>query len=198
MSKKIIILGILCMFFVAFVAFFGGTYVMHKTGDDKFCNTCHSWMDPMTQTYLSGSHGGNNPSGVKASCVSCHLPHDDSKLHYTFKKALNGITEISYMLVNSPEDMDWETNRKNREKYVFDSGCLSCHANITQANTKNEGAKFMHEQYLKSQKSNDKEKLTCVSCHKNIGHEDLEKVLYDRKNPPIGNWDTDDNASVKK
>lgn len=37
-----------------------------------------------------------------------------------------------------------------------------------------------------------------MSCHKNVGHEDLEKVLYDRKNPPIGNWNTDDNASVKK
>ena len=34
-----------------------------------------------------------------------------------------------------------------------------------------------------------KDKLSCVSCHKTVGHKNLGKILYEIKNPPVGNWD---------
>lgn len=185
--KKLILGGFL-LILVACFAYFGGNYVMYKTGDDKFCNLCHSWMNPMTEAYLKGSHGGENYLGAKASCVSCHLPHDASKMEYVFQKALNGIAEVTHMAFNDPKKYDWVKNQERREKYVFDSGCLSCHANIENAPAKNDKIKMMHQKYQQQKNAKGEERLTCVSCHKDVGHEDLGKILHEIKYPPIGSW----------
>lgn len=177
---------------VAFVSFFGGNYLVTKTSDDKFCVSCHEWMDPMTNAYHNSNHGGNSSLGVKAKCAECHLPHDDSKIAYMFKKAANGISEVTYMLFHDAKSMDWEKNRQRRDEYVFDSGCLNCHTNIGKEPSKSQNVKQMHAKWLEFKDSKGSEKLSCVSCHKNVGHEGLGKILYERKNPPVGVWSESD------
>jgi putative tetraheme cytochrome c len=74
----------------------GIAQMIHMTGDDKFCVSCHV-MEPMRDAYLNDIHGGKNRVGVKADCVACHLPHDNV-LNYVFRKAYNGATEAAAMV----------------------------------------------------------------------------------------------------
>lgn len=49
---------------------------LHRTSDDRFCIVCHE-MKPMVAAYHNDVHGGNGKVGIKVSCVTCHLPHDN-------------------------------------------------------------------------------------------------------------------------
>ncbi len=184
MKKIFIKFCLFCVF--AFVIFFGGNALIHSTGDDKFCTLCHEWMDPMVQAYHRDKHGGANRKGVKVKCVDCHLPHD-SYISYVFQKGLNGFNEVTHMMFNDADKMDWQVHRQNRTKFVYDSGCISCHERILDVNSTNANINDMHKIYADFKDK--KDKLSCVSCHKTVGHKNLGKILYEIKNPPVGNWD---------
>lgn len=183
---KKIILTITFFIVFAFVIFFGGSALVHSTQEDKFCILCHEWMEPMVNTYHADIHGGAGKFGLKVKCVDCHLPHD-GYIGYVFKKATNGISEVTHMMFNDAKDQLWQDNRKNRCKFVYDSGCLSCHKTILDINSSNQNINDMHSLYAKY-KDDKKEKLDCVTCHKNVGHNNLGKILHEINNPPVGNW----------
>lgn len=184
MKTIIIKTCLLCAF--AFVVFFGDNALVNSTSNDKFCALCHKWMDPMVLSYSNSSHGGANKFGLKAKCVDCHLPHD-SYIKYVFQKGINGVSEVTHMIFNDANDTNWQENRKNREKFVYDGGCISCHETILDVNSTDENINDMHKIYTsRLDKTN---KLSCVSCHKTIGHKNLGKILYEIKNPPVGNWE---------
>lgn len=84
----------------------------------------------------------------KAKCVDCHLPHD-SYIGYVFKKASNGISEVTHMMTHDAKNQPWIENRKNRAKFVYDSGCLSCHKTILDKNSSNANITDMHALYSK-------------------------------------------------
>ncbi|CZE46282.1 cytochrome c3 family protein [Campylobacter geochelonis] len=177
----------ICLLLVfAFVVFFGGSALVHHTQEDKFCSVCHEWMDPMVSAYHNDVHGGASKHGFKAKCVDCHLPHD-GYVGYIFKKAANGASEVTYMLFNDAKDKAWQENRKNRDKFTYDSGCLSCHKTILDINSSNQNIDDMHALYAKF-KDNSTQKMNCVTCHKNVGHKNLGKILYEIKHPPVGDW----------
>ncbi|CUU88367.1 NapC/NirT family cytochrome c [Campylobacter hyointestinalis] len=100
---------------------------------------------------------------------------------------MNGISEATHMVFNDAKDMDWQGNRKNREKFVYDSCCISCHQTILDINSSNQNINDMHKLYAVSIQNKDK-KLSCVSCHKTVGHKNLGKILYEIKHPPVGDW----------
>ena len=118
----------------------------------------------MVTAYHNDVHGGASKNSFKAKCVDCHLPHE-SYVGYIFKKASNGISEVTYMLTHDAKDEPWQENRKNRAKFVYDSGCLSCHKTILDKNSSNANITDMHALYSKF-KDDTKNKLDCVSCHK--------------------------------
>lgn len=189
MNKKIIlsIVGISIVFGLIFT--FAGHSAIKATSDDRFCISCHTWMKPMVDSYSDDIHGGNNEVGIKTQCVSCHLPHD-SLSNYLFKKGVNGIVEVTSFIVNDPEKMDWQAHRKNRESFVFDSGCMTCHSNIEKTESQSSAALRMHTLYTKY-KDADIDPLKCASCHKNVGHKKLSKILYDKTHEPVGEWEED-------
>lgn len=78
----------------------GIAQMIHMTGDDKFCVSCHV-MEPMRDAYLDDIHGGKNRVGVKADCVAYHLPHNNV-LNYVFRKAYNGAAEAAAMVLSDP------------------------------------------------------------------------------------------------
>ncbi len=183
--KKILVIG--GIFLIgAFIFSLVGHQAMKLTSNDKFCTVCHSWMDPMVETYKGDVHGGNNAMGTKAECVSCHLPHD-SLFGYLVKKAKNGLVEGWVMMTEDAKDKDWIKNLERRKEFVFDSGCISCHQNITTSKARSEQSVKMHTLYEKSQGKEDA--LACVSCHKVVGHDNMGKKLYELKHPPVGEWD---------
>jgi len=109
----------------------------HMTGDYEFCTGCHGY-EPIAQAYREDIHGGNNPSGVRAACNDCHIPHDNS-LHYFWVKARHGIMDPTMALLKAPHDIDWHGIRERREEFVCDSSCLNCHKylqEVTEGNRK--------------------------------------------------------------
>lgn len=188
-NKLFIVTTLAVSFFATLVFIFGGHAAIKATSGANFCTACHAWMDPMGEAYANDVHGGNNAHGTQAKCVDCHLPQD-SLAKYLVVKGVNGISEVASALFLDPEEMDWQEHREKRESFVYDSGCKSCHAKITTTQSQSEVAKRMHQKYV-LYKDADKDPLKCVSCHKNVGHKRLSKILYDRTHEAVGEWPTD-------
>ena len=136
----------------------------------KFCVTCHS-MELFERAHNDDVHGGNNAHGVRATCAQCHLPHDNS-INYLYTKARTGIHDLWVENLGDPDNIDWQAKRAHREEYVYDSGCITCHANLEEATKATPKALIAHKPYFLGQ-TDDK----CVTCHENVGHADLSARL---------------------
>ena len=143
---------------------------IHMTSDDEFCSSCHSHA-PIGSSYREDLHGGNNPTGWRASCAQCHIPHDNS-LHYLWVKGIHGIRDPLMELIKEPHDIDWHGYREHREDYVYDSACLSCHVKLEQQTQASGRAFLPHRSYF-----SDNNEKQCVSCHKHVGHRALGNHL---------------------
>lgn len=167
--KKMIFL-ILFGFVIGLVTIFFGHKTIQITGDLPFCGACHV-MEPMEKSYLNDVHSGIGKTGVKAACVDCHLPHDNI-FNYLLTKAYNGTKEVFITAIGKDKDIDWLEKLNHREKFTYDSGCLNCHSNITN-NLASNSQNTMHMKYLDSNNT-----LSCVSCHKQVGHSGLRGELH--------------------
>ena len=161
----IIIGGILGM-----VTSLGIAEAVHQTSDDRFCTMCHT-MQPMADSYAKDVHGGNNSKGVKATCVACHLPHDNIA-KYLFQKVSISAHDVRVQLFGDLEAIDWEAKRKHAKHFVFDSGCMSCHTNLREATMGTPKSLIAHREYFEKRTTK-----TCVECHNNVGHHILGDYL---------------------
>ena len=143
-------------------------YAIERTSGVEFCTTCHS-MDPMGESYRLDVHGGRSSHGVQASCSDCHLPRDNPlNFMWTYWRRLVGDAWVEF--IHSPDVTDWEALRDDRESYVYDSGCLSCHANLLDAFPRETEAFVAHKPYFSGEIHK-----KCVSCHTSVGHKDLNR-----------------------
>lgn len=171
-KSKIFIIGLAGVFIGLLLSL--GTYEgLHRTSNDKFCVICHE-MDPMVAAYQNDVHGGKGKTGIRVNCVDCHLPHDNV-LSYIMTKARNGVVEGAIHFFGNPKDIDWYKNRENRQHFVKDEGCISCHPNFETNGYISKKGHEMHEHYA-SLKGTDKE-IGCASCHNEIGHKGLRSML---------------------
>jgi|GEM_PF-148817 len=146
--------------------------IFHATSDYEFCTSCHSHK-PIGTSYLEDVHGGNNAVGFRATCSQCHIPQDNS-FNYLWVKSLHGVIDPTMELLKDPHDIDWHGHREKRESYTYDSGCLSCHKFLQEKTLANTKAFLPHRRYfLNSENQQDSEKLSCVGCHKHVGHKNL-------------------------
>ena len=152
------------------VVSFGIGVAVHHTSSDKFCVKCHT-MEPLVESYKADVHGGNNPEGVKAKCVECHLPHD-TLLNYMYTKTATSLHDIRVQFFTDLESIDWEAKRKHASDYTYDSGCMNCHTNLREVTMSDPKAFIAHKEYY--EKRTDK---TCVECHNNVGHHVLGDYL---------------------
>ena len=143
--------------------------MIHATGDDDFCGGCHSHA-PISASYREDLHGGNNTSGWRATCSQCHIPQGNA-LRYLWVKGVHGVVDPTMEILKHPHDIDWHGNREHRKRYVYDSGCLSCHLYLEERSEANFKAFLPHRRYFSS------EDLTCVECHQQVGHARLGSHL---------------------
>ncbi len=171
--KKIIFIGFVGIFIglvISWITYEG----LHRTSNDKFCVVCHE-MRPMVSSYHQDVHGGSGKSGIKADCITCHMPHDNV-FNYIYTKAKNGIVEGKIHFFGDVDAIDWNANRENaREHFVYDEGCLKCHSNyLTNKFISKQGIK-MHKHYASL--LNTSKKIKCASCHVGVGHAGLRNTL---------------------
>ena len=144
--------------------------VIHRTSDVDFCTQCHS-MVPIGDSYRADLHGGGTSHGAVAPCTGCHLPHDGPAT-YLVAKLRTGLHDVWVELSSDTEKIDWLGMRERREQFVYDSGCLDCHAALENATRSSAKAFVAHKPYFLGQVDK-----RCVSCHPSVGHADLESYL---------------------
>jgi len=144
--------------------------VMHETGDEAFCRTCHA-MRPMADAYREDVHGGAGEQGIQALCTDCHAPHDNP-LNHVWAKMRFGTHSIWAQLTYDLDEIDWEAKREERERLVFDSGCLHCHSDLERASKKDSSTFIAHRPYFQGRTSKQ-----CVTCHERVGHKNLSAHL---------------------
>jgi len=186
MDKKKYSLGIWIIFSIILfgiaigmaTSFFTVIAVKH-TSDVNFCGSCHS-MKPMAKAFKNSIHGGYGDSGVMATCADCHLPHK-STIGYMVQKVKTGAWDVWVESTHDTSKIDWHEKRLESRNWVYDSGCLHCHENLTQGTKPNKKAFIAHKAYFSKKLlvdvGNSKELAKCVDCHKYVGHYQLDKYL---------------------
>ncbi|GAB3514657.1 cytochrome c3 family protein [Photobacterium alginatilyticum] len=154
--------------------------IAHSTGDAAFCGSCHS-MEPMANTFKLDVHGGNNNHGFVAQCVDCHLPQD-SVFGYMVDKTKHGINDVFVENFTNTDEIDWIARREERERFVFDSGCLNCHqALLDRQEAENPKSLQTHAHYKNQLASGDP--IQCVSCHVTVGHNGMLRSELNKRYP---------------
>jgi len=154
------------------------SWMMIETGIEvtsraDFCGTCHV-MEPMVASFEASMHGGNNPRGITSACTDCHVSHENVFAHF-IGKARSGTHDVWVTLTTNEAENDWQALRLERERYVYDSGCLTCHQNLEKATADSEA----HTKYFAGEINSQ-----CVSCHDEVGHSNLNKYLIAKKYSP--------------
>lgn len=144
--------------------------VMHRTSGESFCGDCHT-MAPMVASYRQDIHGGAGARGVQARCAQCHLSHDNA-ISYLVSKTRFGMHDAWAQLTYDLDAIDWQAKREHRERFVFDSGCLECHANLESASESSAVNFVAHRPYFLGTTTS-----KCVTCHQRVGHKDLSAHL---------------------
>ena len=147
-----------------------GESLLASTSGAEYCASCHA-MQPMVESYEDDVHGGRSPSGASADCVDCHVPHDSSA-RYLWGRVSLAAGELWTTLAGDPSTIDWQARRQERERYVFDSGCLACHDELSKAFPRASEVREAHESYFAGEIE-----ARCVTCHASVGHRDLEAYL---------------------
>lgn len=161
---------IIAVFVFPFLSWWIGEESFTATSNADFCVNCHS-MEPFVLANADNHHGGNNDFGIKASCTTCHLPHDNSA-NYLYVKARTGIHDIWVETFYDTSKIDWKAKTEHREEFVYDSGCLTCHVELERATQDQEE----HRNYFAGNTTS-----KCVTCHEEAGHSNLNKYLLKNK-----------------
>ena len=148
-----------------------GVYEIADTTDSaKFCGSCHV-MEPFVASFQIELHGGNNQVGFSAKCNDCHLPHDNV-LNYLFVKAITGANDVWVNTFRDTSKIDWIQKMKDPGRYVYDSGCMTCHVNLQAKSLSNPRAFLPHRAYFARTAAK-----TCADCHSDVGHEHLAEFV---------------------
>ncbi|MBI5682625.1 MAG: NapC/NirT family cytochrome c [Deltaproteobacteria bacterium] len=157
---------------------YGGFNVLIFTNKTGFCAKCHS-MRYNYNEYKQSVHY-KSPSGVRAECADCHVPHGVGALAVAKMFAVKDIW--AELTKDTGEKETWDKERPRlakivREKFLkSDSGnCRRCHKAEALVPTKIQGQNA-HEK-MKTQKK------TCIDCHYNLVH---QKVPWPEKEKVSG------------
>lgn len=157
--------------FVAGVIFWGAfNTAVEFTNTETFCTGCHEMRDNVYVELKRTVHY-TNPSGVRAKCSDCHVPHD-----WTDKMArkMQASKEVWGKIFGTISTRDkFQAKRlemAQREWARFKSNdsleCRNCHSEKAMDFTRqSKRAAEAHETFLATGEK------TCIDCHKGIAHE---------------------------
>ena len=161
------IVGIIVLIAAGFIAAAGFSTALEATNSTEFCTSCHS-MQWVKAEWMESMHY-NNPSGARAECQDCHVPHPIvPKLSAKLLAAKDVWHEIKGT-IDSEEKFKahrWEmANRVWARMEASDSReCRNCH--IAEAMDLDEQSRTARRKHRRAQQ----EGRTCIECHTGVAH----------------------------
>lgn len=153
-KKPIPILSLAVILAIGFVVGAGAFTFWYANGfsyfsnDSKACNNCHV-MNEVYKDWSTGSHKN------AATCNDCHIPSD-----FIPKWSMKAQSGFSHAYAFTLKDLPTNFTATPKSKEIVQENCIRCHSAMV-SNVVNPTTNVVHN-YDKS--------LSCVSCHKNIGH----------------------------
>jgi nitrate/TMAO reductase-like tetraheme cytochrome c subunit len=140
------------------IAAFAGTVVISES--NEFCISCHE-LDYAYKGWEQSTHV-NNPEGVMANCVDCHVPPQLSDLALSKVDSLNEL--YAHWFKPSSDPFWWQQNlprlRERARERLKDDNCLRCHK--WRFEPRSPEGKIAHATAF--------ETTRCVQCHQYLVH----------------------------
>jgi len=153
---------------IAGLSVFGSTMVYTST--EPFCATsCHEMANNSNLEYMGSSHDKNR-TGVRATCVDCHVPHAPVPLYIAKMGALNDLwSHHVTKSVDTREKFEAQRGKMAQRVWTYMKGndsreCRHCHS------AANMDPDRQSPQAVARHAKAKREKLTCVDCHFGITH----------------------------
>lgn len=169
--RYVVVLGLLIIgAAIGVIASAVGATAIQATSGNDFCVSCHE-MTEVAEEYRQTAHY-RNASGVRASCSSCHLPHENW-FDYVVAKAQSGTRDLWMHFiggVDTPEELNERRHELAQDVWAdlqaSDSEtCRNCHGFEAMAlDAQGKPAGQVHNILKTGTK-------TCIDCHKGIAHE---------------------------
>jgi cytochrome c-type protein NapC/trimethylamine-N-oxide reductase cytochrome c-type subunit TorC len=166
----LIVLGII----VGFPVFSMAYYTLVRTSTPQFCASCHE-IEYAYDTWKTSTHV-NNPQGVVADCMDCHLPAPENTFEFFYAKTYHGIKDVVMHFIIDPSQYDHKKNRERAYEDIDNSQCRKCHRNLLEMPYKR-GAMLAHKTVLYPREGYEKQ---CVDCHDRLVHFPKDSYAYDR------------------
>ncbi len=107
---------------LALFLLFGPPKMLARSESPDFCASCHV----MEEQHTAWRHAGVHRS---IRCVDCHLPHDNTAIHFTWK-SIDGIKDgLVFFSGRIPDPIT--LSRHGRR--VLQDNCVSCHSETVSA-----------------------------------------------------------------
>ena len=163
------ILTIVALIVAGAVVSVGFSAALETTNTTQFCTSCHS-MQWVKAEWMESMHY-SNPSGVRAECRDCHVPHPIlPKLHAKLLAAKDVWHEIAGTIDDKEkfEAHRWRmANRVWAKMTATDSReCRSCHT--AEAMDLQEQSRDARKKHRRAEK----EGRTCIECHHGVAHKE--------------------------
>lgn len=117
---------------------FGPPGLLARSETPDFCASCHVMEAQYEAWFHEGAHR-------RATCVDCHLPHQNAALHYIWK-SIDGLKDVVVFYSGAVPEIIRISEHGQR---VLQSNCVRCHATIVE--------KIDNERQ-------------CWSCHRRLVH----------------------------
>jgi cytochrome c-type protein NapC len=169
-SVRYSLLTLLLGGFIAGILFSGGfSTAMDATNQLEFCIGCHEMKDTVYEEYKKTIHYSNR-SGVRATCPDCHVPKDFA--HKMMRK-IQASKEVWGKFTGTIDTKEkFEAKRLQlaehewaRMKSVDSRECRNCHSFEGMDQDKQK------QRSRKNHEMAQKDKKTCIDCHKGIAHQ---------------------------
>ena len=116
----------------------------YMSNDPTACANCHV-MNEQYDGWQKSSHKN------VATCNDCHTPHDLIGKYST--KASNGFWHSYYFTFNNFHEPIQITERNRR---ITEESCRRCHGELTQS--------------ISEHSSKPDDQISCIRCHRSVGH----------------------------
>ena len=158
-----------------FFHFFG----MNAFGSVAFCTSCHE-MSGVYEEYQESIHY-KNPSGIRAVCSDCHVPHGKDLQDYYDKfvdKLIVGGRHLYHHLIGTyPDRASFEKARYRLAQNVLQQmrdrhakECRQCHSfEAMQLADQDRSAASKHEKNMTDGGK------SCVDCHTGVAHREPDE-----------------------